>query len=680
MSDNGNTRHAPPPHARAMSPSFLVVVIVLGCVASASSYALLTLAIDGLSALAIVVPAILAGLWFVPARRLPELPLRWHLLLAATFGLGALSIAVLLCGLLGLLQRPLWVGLLLVAFIAGIVRLQQLVSARTTREDAPRDPFRWLWVALTPFIVLAILAAVHAPGFLWSEEGAGYDALEYHLALPKEYRQQGRIDYTPHNVYGNFPANVEMLYLTAMVVLDEDVNAGTTTHMVHLLLGALTIFAAYVAGREWSRRAGVLSAILAGTCTWWVYLSGLAFVENGMLFFGMAAAAVVARALRVAPVRPDENESGQTSPAPWRWYAVAGAAAGLACGCKYTAVPMIALPIACTAFLAPTSAKERLTACLAALVACGVTFSPWLIKNTVMTGNPVFPLANQWFQATPPGWDMVESAHWDECHSAMMNASKADTPLHSLWTRVLADHYGRFGPLLFAMALAGCLVRRLDRVTLALLLLLIVQVGVWLFATHLYARFAVVLVIPLALLGGRAAFLATTAPRTTGVIAVTALGAAVNFAAMLRLYRAEAMPGAIAPASLIYNGVLPWYGYLHQVNDVLARDARVLVLGDAKAFYYRRSIAYCVVFNRDPFVEAIEQNPTPPAIGQWLKAHRFTHVLVHYGEIERLRRSAYGFPESVNRELFDRLEQSGILERIVDPEYRGRSVVLYAVR
>jgi len=411
-----------------------------------------------------------------------------------------------------------------------------------------------------------------------------------------------------------------------------------------------------------------------------VYLSGLAFVENGMLFFGMVAAAVVVRALREAPVRPEESPSGQTSPAPWRWYAVAGAAAGLACGCKYTALPMIALPIAGTAFLAPTSAKKRLTACLAALVACGITFSPWLVKNAVMTGNPVFPLANRWFQATPPGWGMAESAHWDECHSAATNAPEADSPLHGLWTHVLADHYGRFGPLLFAMALAGCLVRRPDRVTLALLLLLIVQVGVWLFATHLYARFAVVLVIPLALLGGRAALLMTTGPRTAGIVAVTVLGAAVNFAAMLRLYRAEAMPGAIAPASLIYDGVLPWYGYLHQINDVLAPDARVLVLGDAKAFYYRRDIAYCVVFNRDPFVEAIRQDPTPPAIGRWLKEHRFTHVLVHYGEIERLRRSAYGFPESVNRELFDGLEQSGVLERIVDPEYGARSVASYAVQ
>jgi len=31
-------------------------------------------------------------------------------------------------------------------------------------------------------------------------------------------------------------------------------------------------------------------------------------------------------------------------------------------------------------------------------------FSPWLIKNQVMTGSPVFPLANTVFRASPPGW------------------------------------------------------------------------------------------------------------------------------------------------------------------------------------------------------------------------------------------------------------------------------------
>ena len=99
---------------------------------------------------------------------------------------------------------------------------------------------RHLWLVAAPFVSLALLAASDAPGFIWQEEGFGYDVLEYHLQVPKEYLQEGRIQYLPHNVYANFPANVEMLYLLAMIVLDDVYDVGIVANMIHLMLAALT--------------------------------------------------------------------------------------------------------------------------------------------------------------------------------------------------------------------------------------------------------------------------------------------------------------------------------------------------------------------------------------------------------------------------------------------------------
>ena len=202
---------------------------------------------------------------------------------------------------------------------------------------------------VAPFLTLAVLAAAHAPGFLWSEEGGGYDALEYHLQLPKEYRAAGEISYTPHNVYGSFPANVEMLYLLAMVVLDEDMEAGTTAHMIHLALAALTVFAAYVAGREWSPRAGAIAGVVAGSCGWLVFLSGLAYVENGLLLFSMTAVAAIVRTLRPSCGDPETPGATATDRSALRWFGLAGVCAGFACGCKYTGIPMVAVPVAALA-------------------------------------------------------------------------------------------------------------------------------------------------------------------------------------------------------------------------------------------------------------------------------------------------------------------------------------------
>ncbi len=668
----------PGPSLAAASVPLALAAIVLVGTGTCSLYAFATLVFDGALAAAVMLPAALAGLWLVPLLGLGDLPRRWRVLLGAALGIGILGLFVLALGCAGVLSRGLWIGILCAMFLAGAIRVRSVLVANTACASAKahHDAMRWLWLLLAPMLVLGILSAVHAPGFLWAEEGWGYDVLEYHLELPKEYHTAGVIAYTPHNVYGNFPANVEMLYLLGMVLLDDDMEAGTTAHMIHLSFALLTVFAAYVGGREWSRRGGLVAALAMGSAGWLVYFSGMAYVENGLLFFGTVAAAAVLRAFRTQDASTCENDQASADKYCGRWFAVAGICAGLACGCKYTAIPMIAVPVALAALLTRERFSRRVRfACTAAITAV-IAFSPWAIKNLAMTGNPVFPLANSVFQAEPEGWGMAESAHWDQSHDVRSELSRqrgndeaysASAILYrveKVWDHILRDKYARFGPLLFVLALFGYFASPRDRRTNALVLILVVQLLVWLFATHLYARFAAVMLIPLTLLAGRCAFAATSTLRTAALAGVIFAGVGLSFVETLRLYRTESLPGAIAPASLIYEGKLPGYEHLVTINRELPKDAHLLVLGDAKGFYYDRKIDYCVVFNRNPFVEAIKQDSRPQFVAAWLRERGYTHLLVDQSEINRLRSSAYGFPPEVNDQLFESLEESGVIRRV----------------
>lgn len=657
-------------------PLALLTIVLIG-VGAVSTYAFATFVLDGFIVLCVVLPPALTGIVLMPQRRLGTLPLRWRLLAGAALGIGGLCILVMVMGCTGLLSRRLWLGILGVLFLFGVIRLRTVPIARNA-PDHQRDPLRWLILLLAPLLILGILCAVHAPGFLWSEEGFGYDALEYHLALPKAYHAGGVISYVPHNVYANFPANVEMLYLLGMVLLDQDMEAGTTAHLIHLTLGVLTVLGAYVGGCEWSRRGGLVSALTMGSAGWMVYLSGLAYVEHGLLLFGTVAGVALLRAFALLDTAPQADDRRDTVAISTRWFGLSGLFAGLACGCKYTGVPMIALPIVLAPLWTREPLVQRLRFVLVAGAAGAIAFSPWLIKNAAMTGNPVFPLANRIFQAEPEGWGMAESAHWDRCHAPGAvwrghadaddgqgcTAAALSDRVERLWTNVLADRYGRFGPMVFVLAITGFLVRRDYRRSGALAWLLVVQLLVWLFATHLYARFAVPLLIPLALLAGRCAWLATNRSGTVALAGILVAGVSLNVAHALQLYRSEAMPGAVAPAALIYEGTLPGYEHLAVINGALPQDARVLVVGDAKAFYYDRSIAYSVVFNRSPFVTAAEQDPSPQNVGVWLHEHGFTHVFVDWAEIHRLRTSAYGFPAVMEERWFAALEASGVIRTV----------------
>ena len=81
------------------------------------------------------------------------------------------------------------------------------------------------------------------------------------------FQQNGRIAYTPHNIYGSFPAIVEMLYLLCMVLRDDPYAGAATAKILNALLAVGCVFGAYVAGCAASRsRAGRESRARGGTC------------------------------------------------------------------------------------------------------------------------------------------------------------------------------------------------------------------------------------------------------------------------------------------------------------------------------------------------------------------------------------------------------------------------------
>ncbi len=668
------------------------VLLVLVGVGISSPFALLTVVLDGAAAGLVLIPAMLAGAWLVPVIGCQEMPLRWHFLIGASLGLGLLSLLVLVLGLAGCLERTLWIGLAISSMVLGVARWWLLLSdtggrAREAAIDvtSPHTAWWWLWVLVVPFAILALLAASTAPGFIWSEEGFGYDILEYHLQMPKEYYQAGRIAYAPHNVYANFPANVEMLYLLAMVLLNDVYDIGAVANMIHLTFAVLTVFAAWVVGREWSQQAGVICGVITATVGWLVYLSGVAYIENAMLFWGMVATAVVLRFI----VR-DGTSAGcgavsdrEAHVGGWGAVILAGAAAGFSCGCKYTAVPLIAGPLAVVILLSPSKPMSRriIQACLFG-AATTVAFSPWLIKNQSMTGNPVFPLANSVLKASPPGWGVEETQRWDRGHRAQPDERNLGARFKLLGRHVVTDRYQRFGPAIFVLALGGLFGRRRGRVDCVLLLILVFQLACWLFATHLFARFAVVLLIPLALLAGRSALVTKQMARQTALVVVLVLGGIWNAAFALKLNVREGAAGA--PASLMYEGRLPEYAYLQTVNRELPVDANILLVGDAKAFYFQRRVDYCTAFNRSPFLEMVKGGGSPEEVAAWLRGRGYSYVLVNWSELKRLA-STYGFSPSMDLEriesLFDQLHFAGVRRTQVysHPSAQGRYVELYEV-
>ncbi|MEE8169987.1 MAG: glycosyltransferase family 39 protein, partial [Phycisphaerae bacterium] len=384
-------------------------LVVLAGAGMYSIHALLIIMLDGAWAVFILLAA--AGLGYGLTRRLipPTEPAAVRVILASVLGVGALALLVLGGGVLGWMSRRLWIAATVIPIVIGAVMLLRdqrasMSIARTAPAQTDGANWNWLWLAASPFLCAALIAACLPPGVLWRAEGNGYDVLEYHLAVPKEYLLHGRIEHLPHNIYAGFPFNAEMLYLLGMILRGSALEALYIAKLTNVLLAALAVAAVWCAARPFGRAAGVVAGVAIAACPALCYLSGIAYVENGLLAMTAAALACLIR------LRLDARHA-------LRWAALAGAFAGLACGFKYTAAPMAALPIVIGCAVAARGAGRKRIGCLSlGLLMTGLTFSPWLIKNAVATGNPVFPLARGVFPERDGVWSDDLAAHWREGH------------------------------------------------------------------------------------------------------------------------------------------------------------------------------------------------------------------------------------------------------------------------
>lgn len=611
---------------------------------------------DGLLALVICFGAVGPGLTLLRAIGLGDLESRWRWVLGFGLGLGALSLAVLGLGLAGMLARPFWLALVGLSIVSSSLEL----GRRRTQHDIAQNVDElgsvptWTWLVLTMPAGLALAAASLPPGILWPAEGNGYDVLEYHLAVPKEFWQTGRIGYLSHNIYSNFPFGVEMLYLLCMVLRGDAVGAATVAQILNVLIGAMAIAAVWLTGREFSPRTGWAAAVVAGSCPMLCFLSGLAYVENGLILFATLALASVFRASR------DGHRSG-------RWWLVSGLCAGFACGCKYTAIPCVALPLWLAAWPGVSGRGNRIVAFAVGAISA---FSPWLIKNAVYTGNPVFPVARSVFPERAGIWTDEAAARW---HAGHLPAPE--------W-RSLGGRFSRFGSeivasellgLIIAMGAAASLLLVMRRRSLgAVLSFVFIPMGLivagtlawWLFASHLYGRFAVTLIPVAALTVGLALDrLAQRARLAAGVVLAIAAGN------LWLTFKYSQRDGLFAVASLPAADRLVWFrdgqwpgtAHVPAINKVCEAGGRVLMVAEARSFYLSPCADYTVIFNRFRFAEAAADK-SPQEIGRWLVANQYTHVYAGWSEWARLANSRYGFWPGLSPQVFGAMLEAGVIE------------------
>jgi len=204
------------------------------------------------------------------------------------------------------------------------------------------------------------------------------DALIHHLAIPKLWLRNGGFYEMPWVDFSYFPMNIDLLYMIPLC-LQKDFLAN----FIHMGFGIATALLIYrYLNKRTGRISGLLGVLIFMTTPIVFRLSTQAYVDLGLTFFSAASIFSFMR----------YRDSGFHE---FKWLFISSLSMGLALGTKYNALVLWFFLTLWIVLITARDTKDQRQALWNGAVfslISGILFSPWLIKNIMLTGNPLYPL------------------------------------------------------------------------------------------------------------------------------------------------------------------------------------------------------------------------------------------------------------------------------------------------
>lgn len=542
--------------------------------------------------------------------------------LSTGLGLGALSAATLLFGVAGLYRPAAFVVffgvLVVVALASSVTRFARIRSSLRAWRPPRRDAATW------------VIAAAAAAAWLFAlSPTIFYDTLVYHFAVPNLYLLRGGVEHLPNLVYSNFPLHAEMLYLLGLQLGGPRLAGVMNFGFAALTAAALGSLVRRVAKPAAGRTAAALFLLAPPV---------LLTVRFGTVEILLALSFI----LEVWCLNLWRDGAGRG------WAAAAGLFAGWCFSTKYAGGLFALLPplvFFTDVAIHDPATRRRLARDMLLFFTCSAAAAlPWLLKNAVYTGNPVFPALYGIFGGRD--WSAAQGAvlladanvSWSIASSAVdflrlpvdlvLNPGRFGAAAASAWvwpaalTAVIVSLTAprERGVIRLGAILAGYLLLWLASFWLARLLIPAMAIGVALIALSLHRLWPERPV-------WRGAFLAALAVWTAAALALDT-PTRRSLAPALGLWATDDYLARMISS----------YPAVKFINERLPPEARVLVIGESRVAYLRRDHVHGSALDPAPLTALVGEARDIGDIQAGLVRARITHLLVNNRELARIGR------------------------------------------
>jgi len=475
---------------------------------------------------------------------------------------------------------------------------------------APRGATKWLYLSAGIVFVGALVVLNLLPP-------VARDELTHHLALPELFLTRGRADVFPFAEQSYFPMQVTLLYTPLLAQGWE-----SAPKYLHLLFGlaSVGVLHLYLSSRVSTGVAGFVALLLLTTPTF-ANLASSAYVDLGLLFFTTVSV--------VALLRWSVNENTGL-------LALSGFAAGCAASVKYNGYLTLPLLLFGTLALAPRRTPGSVIRNLAIFgVMSLLPLAPWLVRNFLETGNPVFPLMRGTLGGPPraasPAIDIFTRRMflYDESWLEILT-----TPFRAFVVGRYGDPArfdGSFNPIFLLGFAAIAVGRRSARGEYLWVSSLIVLVAVF-FLTTFRSRYAIASLVPLAIL--MAELLErwrTTLPRARALLPALAVAALAFNVWHFVDYWTQLSPTAYLAGresrTDFISRFVPEYPLAAYANSALSKDAKVyLAFLGQRGYYWRLPYTYDYYYSGTSLRDAVRGAENAEAVMAGLRQQGISHI------------------------------------------------------
>jgi hypothetical protein len=562
-----------------------------------------------------------------------------------SFGIGSGLVILLIIGLAfaQLLFEVLIVSIILVLFILVYrdarylcIKAYKKLLKFTVEEKTVEEKIFIFFVGFS--IILTLIAALTPPFF--------YDALSYHLAVPHKYLMHNGFSFLPLNYLSNYPANLGMLFVLAF-----SFSGDLLAKLISWLYFPLTALTVYSFSKSFfGKRMGIISATVFVFVPGVMILSTLTSIDMAVTFYSFLSLYALLRWCKFPQMK---------------WFIFSGIFCGLAVGTKYTAILVTWFTLEMIVFIHVYFVKKKsfvngLKHCIYFGLLVLLCFSPWLIKNIVYTGDPLYPFLSQLFKSS--------GSHF---HNYSQVVKRIGNPVHK-WFYTFMNNEASFleglkliltSPWRITMTTNGAAGKTgvifllglpflffIKRTPLIVRYLLFFSVCVflgWVLLLPWMLRFAFPMFPPLSILVAYAfCGLSENFPQKKWAM----IGISVILVYHLFLFSSE-MVSILRPFSYFFssqskeeflvNHGVNYFPVVKWANSTIPKDSKILFIGELRGYYCERDYLMHVAIEGVDEKNLILRNYVKESkdVGELLGKLEdlgITHILVNFPEMARL--------------------------------------------